>query len=109
MQPLTDRIVALLAGASAQAPARAPDILKLTGAAEDEFWPALEALMSAGVLASALVKRQSDAHPWLGIWPAGQVRKLGHAGGSFHRSLFVRHQPLRWRLRDASAPRIRSH
>ena len=101
--PLTERILAAIARATSQHPARADAVRSRTGADEAAFAAAIEQLAAGRRLNCAWIQQAGDAAPWLAIWPTGLPAKSAAWTGGSHSALFVTHRPND--LYQAHAPR----
>lgn len=100
---LPERILAEIAKASGQRPARAPDVLAMVGGAEPDFWAAVEQLYRERRINTAHIQKKGDPEPWLALWPTGLPLGNGTWTSNSHTALFVK--PRADDLFQAFAPR----
>lgn len=107
MTDLADLILAQLAKATSQQPAKAEAVRLALDVPEAAFTAALTALERECRINTAHIRRKGDTDLWLALWPTGL--RLPNAGwtGNSHRGLFVSETPILPALRAASAPRTR--
>ncbi|MFT3759014.1 hypothetical protein [Thauera sp.] len=105
--PLTERIMAAIAKASSKRPSNTDDVLALIGGDEADFWSAIEQLWrDTRITGATMYRPQTDAAPWLGIWPTGVPLSAGAWTGPRLSFLFVRHDTAA--LKKAHAPRSKA-
>lgn len=100
---LPERVLAAIAKATSQHPARADAVRARTGADEAAFAAAIEQLAAERRLNCAWIQKAGDAEPWLAIWPTGLPAKSAAWTNGSHGALFVTHRPND--LYQAHAPR----
>lgn len=107
MTDLADLILAQLAKATSQQPAKAEAVRLALDVPEATFTAALTALERECRINTAHIRRKGDTDLWLALWPTGL--RLPNAGwtGNSHRGLFVSETPIVPALRAASAPRVK--
>lgn len=104
---LDQRILAALAGHSAQTPVRADDVIAVVGGPEPDTWAALEQLVKTCQINTAHIQRKTDSEPWLALWPTGVIREIGGWRGEDHQALFTPHRTQREIVKAATAPKVR--
>ncbi len=100
---LSERILAVLAGASSAHPANAADVIAITGRPEAECWPVIEQLLRDRRIQTAHM--QTAGHPWVALWPSGVQCRTARVTSNQLSGLFVRHDPSA--LKKAHMPRTR--
>lgn len=105
---LASRILAALAGHSAQKPARADDVIAIVGGPEGDTWAALEQLVLTCQINTAHIQRKGEPQPWLAIWPTGVIREIGGWRGNDHQMLLTPHPTQREIVKAANVPKVRT-
>ncbi|NMG29326.1 hypothetical protein [Aromatoleum evansii] len=100
---LPERILAKIAKATGQRPARAPDVLAMVGGAEPAFWAAVEQLYRERRINTAHIQKTGEPEPWLALWPTGLTPSSAGWTSNSHTALFVK--PRADDLFQAFAPR----
>lgn len=93
---LQQRVLAVIAKASSQQPARALDVGRQIGAGQVALEGALRGLLATRQIATAQIQRRGDSAPWLAIWPTGVMLTNGAWTGTSHSGLFANPAPGRF-------------